>query len=155
MDTTIIVSWLLNPDRLTGKIVRSHELELFTPYKAVSELWKHQKDWILRRPTFDLRRFSDGIGYYVEIVIMEQSSEEMREARTILDRIDPDDSEFLALALKLNAAIWSHDKHFLEQKRVEIFTSRDILQRSAELPSLWEALKDEWFKEGRNLPFHR
>jgi hypothetical protein len=31
VDTTIIVSWLLDPDKLTGRIVRSLELELFTP----------------------------------------------------------------------------------------------------------------------------
>ncbi|MDG6929226.1 MAG: hypothetical protein JRN29_04165 [Nitrososphaerota archaeon] len=48
VDTTIIVSWLLDPDNLTAKIVRSLELKLFTPYKSVSELRKHQKDWTRR-----------------------------------------------------------------------------------------------------------
>ena len=40
VDTTVIVSWLQDPDKLTGRIVQSLELELFTPYLAVGELWK-------------------------------------------------------------------------------------------------------------------
>lgn len=147
VDTTIIVSWLLNPDKLTGKIVRSLELELFTPYKTISELWKHQKEWIRRRPTFDLQQFTDSIGYYVTIEMLAQDSEEMKEAKAIMEQIDPDDAEFVALALKLKATIWSHDKHFLKQDRIGVVTSRDILKRSAELPTLWEALNEEWFRQ--------
>jgi len=145
-DTTIIVSWLLDPEKLTGKIVRSLELELFTPYLALSELWKHQADWSRRRPTFDLRQFTDAIGYYVRIVPTEQYSQKMSEAKTVMGRIDPDDSEFIALALKLDAPVWSHDGHFKRQSTVGVVTSSDLLALSPELPALWEALKDEWFK---------
>ncbi len=147
VDTTLIVSWLLSPDKLTAKIVRSLELELFTPYKTISELWEHRLDWLRRRPTFDLQRFSDGIGHYITQVPVEQDTAEMKEAKSLMEKIDPDDSEFLALALKLNVPIWSHDKHFLEQKRVPVVTSRDILRQSQELPTLWEALKEDWFGE--------
>lgn len=143
VDTTILVSWLLDPSKLTGRIVRSLELELFTPYKAVDELWKHQRDWSRRRPNIDLQRFMDSIAYYVKIEMVDQDSGEMKEASSMMERIDPDDSEFVALALKLNATIWSHDKHFLEQNRVEVFSSRNILRQSTELPSLWAALNDQ------------
>jgi predicted nucleic acid-binding protein len=42
--------------------------------------------------------------------------------------------------MKLNAPIWSHDKHFLEQKQIEVVTSKDIFEMSLESPSLWKAL---------------
>ena len=147
VDTTILVSWLLNPDKLTGKIVRSLELELLTPYKTVNELWKHQRDWIRRRPNLKLEEFTDAIGYYVSLEMVDEGSGELKEAHAIMDAVDRDDVEFLALAIRVNAPIWSHDNHFREQTRVDTVTSREILRGSHELPSLWESLKDEWFKQ--------
>jgi predicted nucleic acid-binding protein len=41
--------------------------------------------------------------------------------------IDPDDSPFLALAMMLNAPIWSNDSHFKKQKAAPIFTTKEIL----------------------------
>jgi predicted nucleic acid-binding protein len=146
VDTTVLVSWLLDPNKLTGKIVRSLELELFTPYKTVSELSKHRYDWSRRRSDFDLEEFTDAIGSYVEIITVITDSSEMWETRTIMGPIDPDDSEFVALALIIQAPIWTHGKHFERQHRVDAVSSRDILDSSHGLPSLWAVLKDEWFK---------
>jgi len=142
VDTTVLVSWLLDPNKLTGRIVRSLELELHTPYQSVSELWKHRDDWSKKRPGLDLPVFTDSIGRYVSVEMVERGSKEMNEARSVMEKIDPDDVEFDALAIKLDAPIWSHDKHFLEQKRVEVVTSQDILKQSVGLPSLWQALHE-------------
>jgi predicted nucleic acid-binding protein len=98
VDTTILVSWLLDPNKLTGKIVKSLELELHTPYQSVSELWKHRDDWSKRRPGLDLLAFADSIGHYVGVETVEKGSREMNEARFAMGRIDPDDVEFVALA---------------------------------------------------------
>jgi predicted nucleic acid-binding protein len=149
IDTTIVVSWLLTPDKLTGKIVRSLELKLHTPYMTVTELWKHRADWSHRRPSFDLQQFADTIGYYVRIAPPDRYAQEISEATALMGRIDPDDSEFIALALKLGVPIWSHDKHFKQQTRVAVVTSGDILALSPQLPTLWEALKDEWSRRQR------
>ena len=143
VDTTILVSWLLDPNKLTGRIVGSLELELYTPYQSVSELWKHRDDWSKRRPGVDLPAFTDGIGHYVGVEMVERDSKEMGEARSVMGKIDPDDAEFVALAIEVDAPVWSHDKHFLKQKRVNVVTSQDILKQSVELPSLWQALHQE------------
>ena len=143
VDTTILVSWLLDPSKLTGGIVRSLELELYTPYQSVSELWKHRDDWSKKRPSLDLAAFTDSIGRYVSIEIVERGSKEMNEAYSVMEKIDPDDAEFVALAIKIDTPIWSRDKHFLKQKRVNVVTSQDILKQSVELPSLWQALHQE------------
>ena len=144
VDTTILVSWLLSPNKLTGMIVRSLELELHTPYQSVSELWEHRDEWTSRRPGLDLPAFTDGIRHYIGVQMLAQGSKEMDEARSLMAGIDPDDAEFLALAIKIDAPIWSHDKHFLKQKRVKVVTSQDILEQSVELPSLWQALHQEY-----------
>lgn len=91
----------------------------------------------------DLPAFTDSIGHYVGVEMVERDSKEMSEARSAMGKIDPDDAEFVALAIKIDAPIWSHDKHFLKQKRVNVVTSQDILRQSVELPSLWQALHQE------------
>ena len=103
VDTTILVSWLLDPNKLTGKIVRSLELELYTPYQSVSELWTHRDDWSKRRPGVDLPAFTDSIGHYVGVEMVERDSKEMSEARSVMGKIDPDDAEFVALAIEVDA----------------------------------------------------
>lgn len=146
VDTTILVSWLLDPSKLTGKIVRSLELELSTPYKGVDELWEHRADWTKRRPNFDFRAFADQIRYYVRIAMPNEYTHKMSEAKSIMDPIDPEDSEFLALALAYDLPVWSHDPHFKKQSKVAVVTSADILRRSADVPTLWEALREDYFK---------
>jgi len=41
---------------------------------------------------------------------------------------DPDDIDFLALALLTNAAIWSNDSHLKKQSLVPVFTTDDIIK---------------------------
>jgi len=48
------------------------------------------------------------------------------EANKIMGKIDKDDVLFIAAALALNCPIWSDDKHFRRQKRVEIFTTKNM-----------------------------
>jgi len=91
----------------------------------------------------DLPAFTGSIGHYVGVEMVERDSKEMSEARSVMGKIDPDDAEFVALAIEVDAPIWSHDKHFLKQKRVNVVTSQDILKQSVELPSLWQALHQE------------
>ena len=45
----------------------------------------------------------------------------MNEAKEIMDKIDPSDTPFIALALVVeNDGIWSDDRHFEEQNRIKI-----------------------------------
>jgi len=46
----------------------------------------------------------------------------MREALKIVGEIDKDDAPYFALALKIGAGIWSHDRKLTNQRKVKIFT---------------------------------
>jgi len=83
---------------------------------------------------------------YVQIHYIDRNSEEFRVAQEVMNDIDPFDTEFVALALKINAPIWSEDSDFGRQDRVPWFTIYDILRRCHEIPTLWEAVKDDWFR---------
>ncbi len=40
---------------------------------------------------------------------------------------DPDDADFLALALSINASIWSNDPHLREQSFIKTLTTSELL----------------------------
>jgi len=53
----------------------------------------------------------------------------MEEAENIMGKIDAGDVPFIALALSFpNDGIWTEDKHFLRQRRVKIWLTRDLLK---------------------------
>ena len=41
---------------------------------------------------------------------------------------DSKDIDFLALALSINASIWSNDPHFKQQSLIKVFTTEDLLK---------------------------
>jgi predicted nucleic acid-binding protein len=60
-----------------------------------------------------------------------------------MNSIDPNDAEFLALALKLKVPIWSEDKHYKCQQLVSVFTSKYITHFSYQSPELWAAINQQ------------
>jgi len=45
-----------------------------------------------------------------------------------MDKIDPDDTIFVALGLSIkNNGIWSDDKHFEKQDRIKVWKTKDLL----------------------------
>ncbi|MBI4155352.1 hypothetical protein HY498_04680 [Candidatus Woesearchaeota archaeon] len=52
----------------------------------------------------------------------------MQEAMDIMDRIDKDDTPFIAAALAANLPIWSDDKHFEKQNKIKIFKTKDLVK---------------------------
>jgi predicted nucleic acid-binding protein len=68
VDTTELVSFLLNRNGLAGKIIRSFVLDLFTPYNAIDEIWKNRGEWFQRRPNLSLDDFTDTMKWYIKVV---------------------------------------------------------------------------------------
>lgn len=59
-----------------------------------------------------------------------KSSEYKNFIKKSLDVLpDSDDVDFLALALSINAAIWSNDLHLKEQSLVPVFTTEDLVKK--------------------------
>ena len=90
-----------------------------------------------------LSTFVDALKYYVEMVPVDRRSAEYLKASRAMARVDPNDSEFLALAIHLGVPIWSHDRHFKRQGLTRVVASADILKHSHELPALWMALNEK------------
>ena len=60
----------------------------------------------------------------IRLIPYEEFEPFMEEA----EKISPDlkDTQYLALALKLNCAIWSNDKKLEKQDKVKIFSTEDL-----------------------------
>jgi predicted nucleic acid-binding protein len=141
VDTTELISFMLNRNGLAGRIIGSLVLNLFTPYMAIDEIWKHREEWFRRKPALSLDDFIDTLNRYIKIVHVDRNSNEFTLAYEWMKNIDLNDVEFLALALKLKIPIWSEDDHFKSQTLARVFTSRDIACLSSQLPELWLAIK--------------
>ena len=50
----------------------------------------------------------------------------MEEAGKIMDRIDQDDTPFIAAALATGSDIWSEDTHFEKQKKIKVWKTKDL-----------------------------
>lgn len=142
VDTNIIVQWLLKPDGLAGRIIKSLELELFTPNKAIDELWENRVEWSGKKIDADLEEFISALGEYIVIVDPPYDSQAMRKARFVMEPIDPGDVEFLAVAMTEGAEIWSYDHHFKLQKLVRVVDNLDILKMTPENPARRLILED-------------
>jgi len=44
-----------------------------------------------------------------------------------MDKIDPDDTPFIAAALATNSDIWSDDKHFQKQNKIKVWKTEDLI----------------------------
>ena len=124
VDTTVLVAALIKPDGLSGKIVRSLELDLYSPHKAIDELWKNSSGWSSKNPSVSLGKFVENLQYFLKLQNVDPNSLQASEAKRIMDPIDPDDTEFIALALSIDAPIWSYDSHFQRQERVKVVGAR-------------------------------
>ena len=50
----------------------------------------------------------------------------MKEGEELMDKIDKDDTPFIAAALATKSDIWSDDRHFEKQNRIKIWKTKDL-----------------------------
>jgi predicted nucleic acid-binding protein len=115
------------------------KITFYLPELVLAELLKH-KELLCRKTGLSQKEVFFTIFYLlskVEIVKKEAFSENLEKAKTIMEKIDVKDSEFVALALSLeNDGIFSNDKHFddsgIKRWTVEELVSwLELHQRSA------------------------
>jgi len=102
-------------------------VELFTSLYVFEELEEHKEE-VKSKARIDDRVFelsSKELSEYVTIVPLEEFKDFWEEAKQISP--DPDDVEYLAVALSLGCAIWSNDRDLKEeQDRVVVITTEEL-----------------------------
>lgn len=130
VNTNRIIAALIK-DSYSRKIIMSRKFELITIGFANSEVLKYKKE-ILKKAALSDKEFDTLLSiFFTKIYVVDDSviRSKKGQAKKIMDKIDPDDSPFVALALAIeNDGIWSDDKHFKEQAAIKIWNTKDLVK---------------------------
>jgi predicted nucleic acid-binding protein len=125
VDTNVLFTFFWKESFTKGVLV-DQDLEFFAPEFALREINEHRNE-ILEKTGISLEEFKKlrtDIAICVEFIPLEEYSEFLQRASSIPD---PDDVDFIALALKLDLPIWSNDSHLKEQSKVKVFSTKELI----------------------------
>jgi len=127
IDANIAFS-LLKKGSSTRRLAQEHSLELYSHKFILEELEEHSKELceLLQVSEDKLERIKEILSKLVNLKV-KVSPQQLNWAASLIS--DPDDKQYLALALKLNCPIWSNDNHFKEQSVIDVvkvFTTKEL-----------------------------
>lgn len=129
-DTNVVFSALIAGGK-TRELLLSDATDLYAPEFFFTELTAHRDEIEaksgLSPDRFELLRtilFAD-----TAVVPREEFAGELDRAYELIGGADPDDVPFLALALHLDADVWSDDADFEAQDAVTVWKTHDLVDR--------------------------
>ena len=130
VDTNRIIAALIK-DSTSRKILFSNKFEFLTAEFTKKELDGHKKEILNKVHITESAMDSLMSTLFKRIYVVDDIAiaERFGSAKAIMDKIDSDDTAFIALALAVeNDGIWSDDKHFTMQKVIKILKTSDMLK---------------------------
>jgi len=127
IDANIAFS-LLKKGSFTRKLAQEHSLELYSHRFILEELEEHSEELceLLKVSENKFERIKEILSKLVNLKV-KVSPQQLNRAASLIS--DPDDEQYLALALRLNCPIWSNDSHFQEElikNAVKVFTTEEL-----------------------------
>ncbi len=129
IDTNVLISSLLK-DSTTRQLLLNESFEFYLPEIVIIELKKYliyiiQKSGITED---EIKNLLNALLENLKLVPFDEYEDQMDEAMEIMGKIDEKDTQFIALALSIkNDGIWSNDKHFDEQTKIQVYKTIDII----------------------------
>ena len=128
LDNNILFS-LMKPFSINSFLFSSLKAEFCAPEFIKSELNKYRDDCLsksrLSEHEFEIRQA--GVEKEIKFFESREYKDFIKESLSALP--DPDDADFLALALSIKAAIWSNDPHLKIQPLVRVFTTKELAEK--------------------------
>jgi len=130
VDTSVLIAALMK-NSAVRELLLNPLFEFYVPEYCIEEIEKHVGE-ISERSGLSVENVYLLLGVLlasVQVVPAERFSERIKEAEKIMGKIDVGDVPFIALALSFpNDGIWTEDRHFLKQRRVKVWRTRDLLK---------------------------
>ncbi|MCL4379198.1 MAG: PIN domain-containing protein [Candidatus Marsarchaeota archaeon] len=130
IDTNRIIAALIR-DSTTRRIIISSGIRFITIGLSLEEIGKYKEE-ILEKTGNSEKELNHVLSLLlekIEIVDDVVIKNKMTQAKEIMDKIDKDDTKFIALALATeNNGIWSDDRHFRMQKTIPLFTTKILVR---------------------------
>ncbi|MFQ5815325.1 MAG: PIN domain-containing protein [Candidatus Hydrothermarchaeaceae archaeon] len=116
-------------DSVTRRLILESPYDFVYPKVGMNEILRH-KALIKEKSGLSEDGFKAVFGIlldYVELIPDKDLKSDMKEAKDIMGGIDEKDVVFVACALAMgNCSIWSDDKDFKRQRRVQVRTTREM-----------------------------
>ena len=128
IDANVLMSALVATAGKTYDLIFNERINLFSPEFLLEEFEEHKEE-ILEKSGLsesDFKLFLSLISSEIEFISESEFKEFIPQAEKITP--DPNDTEYLALALKLKCSIWSNDKRLKNQNKVNICSTGELLK---------------------------
>lgn len=127
VDSTVLFATIIRRGK-TLELIESDRLELFSPLFALGEIDEHKQEIIKKSglSADELMLFIELLRGEVKFIPLDEYVKFFETAMHL--SVDPDDIDFLALALKLNCPIWSNDPDFSMQPEVKVFSTGKLIE---------------------------
>lgn len=120
---------IMNPKSASAYLFSSIRADFLAPEFIRKELFKHKEECLfkskLSEQQFEMRQTE--VEESINFIELKEYEKFLKEAKLSIP--DPDDVDFLALALLTNSAIWSNDPHLKKQSLVPVFTTKDLVEK--------------------------
>ena len=130
VDTNIVMAALIAPNGSTRELLFSDGLDLYAPNQLLDELKRYEND-ILQKSKLTHEEYLVLLELLQQIIhFTDQNQFEPFVELVSKNCPDPNDVEFLALAISLNCPLWTNDKKLSQQKVCcpELKTSLDFIR---------------------------
>jgi len=119
---------IMNPKSTVAYLFSCIRAQFIAPQFIKKELNKHKEECLLKSRLSD-HQFEMRQKEIEESIKFSGESEYegfLEKADNLIS--DPNDIDFLALALSLNSAIWSNDPHLKQQSLVKVYDTKELLE---------------------------
>lgn len=130
VDTNVVIPALI-AGGVTREILLAGDHELFAPEYFFAEFRSNQGAVIAKTglSESELNLLLDLLFERIRIVPRTEFEGNEAEAEDAIGVVDSDDVPFLALAMHLDAEIWSDDEHFQRQDAVRAWRTHELVYR--------------------------
>jgi len=132
VDANVLFSALISGGK-TADLIFCDWLQLIAPEFLFSELGEHRAELLAKSSLseHDFNRFLEVLRERIDVIPREEFEGFLQEANELT--ADPDDTEYLALALRFGAAIWSKDEKLKKgQSRVKVYPTEELVKLLSE-----------------------
>lgn len=126
VDANILFAALIK-NSLTAEIMFNADFQLYTCEFIIEEFFNYEKE--IMKKTHRTREQFITIMHQLKEIITIIPKEEYSKFAIEAEKFSPDpkDKMYFALAMKLNASIWSNDDRLMKQDKVKIYKTSDLM----------------------------
>jgi predicted nucleic acid-binding protein len=122
------MSALIATEGKTYDLIFNDRIRLFAPEFLMEELEKYKSEILSKSKLSeaDFELFLSLVSSEIKFISGSEFERFIHKAKEITP--DPNDTEYFALALKLECSIWSNDKKLKSQNKVRVYSTTELMK---------------------------